>query len=112
VWEAPASTKIPPAFMTAAVTAEPARAVVWENYKLISWLNFEHEELYDEDSDPYEQYNLANRLPEQVAIGRALLADHAVKEAERAAVRGLKKSKQEPLTSEEERILRSLGYLQ
>lgn len=76
------------------------------------WLNFDHLELYDEDSDPYEQYNLANRLPEQVGIGQALLADHAAKEAERAAVRGLKKPKQEPLTAEEERLLRSLGYLQ
>ncbi len=112
VWEAPASQQTQPAFMTAAVTAEPARAVVWENYKLIRWLNFDHLELYDEISDPYEQYNLANRLPEQVAIGRALLADHSAKEAERAEVRGLKKPKQEPLTPEEERILRSLGYLQ
>jgi arylsulfatase A-like enzyme len=112
VWEASASKKIPPAFITGAVTAEPARAVVWENYKLIRWLNFDHWELYDVLSDPYEQYNLANRLPEQVAIGRALLADHAIKAAERAAVRGLKKPNQEPLTSEEESILRGLGYLQ
>jgi arylsulfatase A-like enzyme len=112
VWEAPVSRRTPPAFITAAVTAEPAGAVVWENYKLISWLNFDHEELYDQESDPYEQYNLANRLPEQVAIGRALLADHAAKEAERAAARGFERAQKEPLTPEEERILRSLGYLQ
>ena len=112
VWEAPASQRTPPAFMTAAVTAEPARAVVWENYKLIRWLNFDHWELYDQDSDPYEQYNIADRLPDQVAIGRALLTDHAAKAAERAEVRGLKKPKEEPLTEEEERLLRSLGYLQ
>lgn len=112
VWEAAASQRTPPAYMTAAVTAEPAGAVVWENYKFIRWENFEHEELYDQDADPYEQYNLANRLPEQVAIGRALLADHVVKETERATARGFKRAQEEPLTPEEERILRSLGYLQ
>lgn len=112
VWEAPVEQRTPPAFMTGAITAEPAEGVVWENYKLISWQNFEHYELYDQDSDPYEQYNLANGLPEQVAIGRALLAAHAAKEAERAAARGLRKAEKEPLTSEQERILRSLGYLQ
>lgn len=112
VWEAPATDRTPPAYMTSAVSAEPAGAVVWENYKFISWDNFEHEELYDQDADPYEQYNLANRLPDQVAIGRALLADHATKEAERAAVRGFKRAQQEPLTQEQERLLRSLGYLQ
>jgi hypothetical protein len=98
--------------MTGAVTAEPAGAVVWENYKLIRWQNFEHEELYDQSVDPYEQYNLADRLPEQVAIGRALLADHAAKETERAAARGFKKAQKVPLTAEEERLLRSFGYLQ
>jgi len=112
VWEAPASQRTPPVFITGAATAEPAVAVVWENYKLISWQNFDHEELYDEESDPYEQYNLANRLPEQVVIGRTLLADHAAKEAERAAVRGFKTPKKVPLTIEQESILRSLGYLQ
>jgi arylsulfatase A-like enzyme len=112
VWEAPAEQRTPPAFMTASVTAEPTEAVVWENYKLIRWQNFEHEELYDQLADPYEQHNLADRLPEQIAIGRALLADHAVREAERAAARGLREAKKEPLTPEQERILRSLGYLQ
>jgi arylsulfatase A-like enzyme len=112
VWEAPAAERTPPAFMTGAVTAEPAGAVVWENYKLIRWQNFEHEELYDQSVDPYEQYNLADRLPEQVAIGRALLADHAAKETERAAARGFKKAQKVPLTAEEERLLRSFGYLQ
>jgi arylsulfatase A-like enzyme len=91
---------------------EPAEAVVWDNYKYIRWERIDHEELYDIDSDPDDQHNLALRLPEQVAIGRALLADHATKEAKLAEARGFKTVPQEPLTPDEERILRGLGYLQ
>lgn len=91
---------------------EPAEAVVWEHYKYIRWERLNHEELYDFDTDPADQYNLALRLPEQVAIGRALLVDHAAKEAKLAAARGFEALPQEPLTPDEERVLRGLGYLQ
>lgn len=101
----------PPVFMTGVRGEEPAEAVVWENYKLIRWENLDHEELYEFKSDPNELYNLALQMPEQVAIGRALLADHAVMEAKRAAARGFKTPAQEPLTPGEEEILRGLGYL-
>lgn len=101
-----------PVFMTGVYLAEPAEAVVWENYKFIRWENIHHEELYDIETDPNEQYNLALSMPEQVAIGKALLADHAAKEVIRAEARGFGVPEQAPLTPEEERILRGLGYLQ
>ena len=87
-------------------------AVVWENFKFLRWQNIEHEELYDLDSDPVEQANLAASRPQQVAIGRALLADHAEREAKRAEARGFSVPVQETLRPDEERLLRSLGYLQ
>jgi len=102
----------PPVFMTGVLRPEPAEAVVWENYKFIRWENIDHEELYEFESDPNELYNLAAQLPDQVEVGRALLADHASKEAKRAAARGFGPPSQEPLTPAEERILRGLGYLQ
>ena len=115
-WQASSATGVskpsPPVFMTGVNGAEPAEAVVWENYKFIRWENIDHEELYEFESDPNEMYNLAARLPDQVEVGRALLADHASKEAKRAAARGFGPPSQDPLTPAEERILRGLGYLQ
>lgn len=112
-WQRSAAV-VPPAavFMTGTSKAAPSEAVVWENYKFIREENADREELYDLESDADEQHNLARRMPDQVAIGRALLADHAAREAKRAEARGFGAPSQEPLTPDEERILRSLGYLQ
>lgn len=114
-WEQPASIDTEPTaavFMTGVNRSEPAEAVVWENYKYIRWENMDREELYEFESDPNERYNLAREMPDHVAVGQALLADHAAREAKRAAARGFEAPSQESLTPVEEEILRGLGYLQ
>lgn len=109
----PGSNPWPPVFMTGITQRrEPAEAVVWDKYKFIRWTNADHEELYQLPSDPAERHNVLSHQPEAAALGRALLADHAKREAARAQARGFQALESAPLTPAEEGILRSLGYLQ
>lgn len=101
-----------PVFMTGVFIGDPAEAVVWDDYKFIGWENSDHEELYDLQSDPNEQHDLIGKRPELADIGRALIADHARRETQRAIDRGFEATREPSLTPEQEGILRSLGYLQ
>ena len=115
-WEETAEGSAPaesaPVFMTGVITGEPAEAVVWKDYKFISWEDTGHEELYEMESDPHEQRNLIRDRPQLAAVGRALIAEHARKEAQRASERGFKAAHGRDLTTQEKDILRGLGYLQ
>lgn len=107
-----AAVESAPIFMTGVITGEPAEAVVWNDYKFIRWENADHEQLYDLKSDPHEQRNLVRDRPQLAAVGRALIAEHARKEAQRANDRGFKAEHGRDLTTQEKDILRGLGYLQ
>ncbi len=82
-----------------ALAAEPGRAVVLGNWKLI-----EHggrRELYDLDADPGETRDLGAARPDLVAVLAALLPPLAVAPAAAAPV----------LTPEQRRALEALGYV-
>ena len=110
--DAPSSNSEAPVFSSGLMIYEEREAVVFDGLKYIRSLDWPREELYNLESDPKEQKNIAFLQPERVAKARELLRAKAARGTELRKLHGFGRSENAPRDPEAIERLRSLGYAQ